>query len=124
MNNLSCDIVTDLLPLYVDHLTAPESEKQIKEHLAACESCRKVYEQMTAGEPKAKKETRKVDVFKKIKKSHLKAVFSTVKSKALVTSLVNDSFPNDMEQSAGGSDKYDITTITIPVAKNGTMVFL
>lgn len=78
MNNLSCDIVTDLLPLYVDHLTAPESEKQIKEHLAACESCRKVYEQMTAGEPRAKKETRKVDVFKKIKKSHLRVVVCLV----------------------------------------------
>ncbi len=73
-NNLSCDIVMDLLPLYAEHLTAPESDRQIGEHLADCESCRRAYEQMTVGEPTVKKETRKIDVFKKIKKSHLRVV--------------------------------------------------
>ncbi|MCD7748093.1 MAG: zf-HC2 domain-containing protein [Firmicutes bacterium] len=39
----NCDIVRDLLPLYIDHETSEESSEMIKEHLAECEECREIY---------------------------------------------------------------------------------
>ena len=40
-------------------------------------------------------------------------------SKAVTTFLAKDSFPKVIEQSAGGKERIDITTITIPVVKKG-----
>jgi hypothetical protein len=36
----NCDVVTDLLPLYVDGVCSEESKKLVEEHLEECEACR------------------------------------------------------------------------------------
>lgn len=41
-----CAIVKDLLPLYQEEMTAPESKEYIQTHLDNCEDCRKEWEQM------------------------------------------------------------------------------
>ncbi len=41
MNN--CQIIRDLLPLYEDRETRPETTIAVKEHLAECEDCREYY---------------------------------------------------------------------------------
>ena len=43
---MDCNVIKDLLPLYVDECCSEESAKLIADHLAICESCRKVYSQM------------------------------------------------------------------------------
>ncbi len=43
---MNCDVIKDLLPLYVDECCSEESEKLVAEHLATCENCRKVHSQM------------------------------------------------------------------------------
>ena len=45
-DNLDCNVIMDLLPLYVDECCSEESERLVAEHLEACESCRKIYDQM------------------------------------------------------------------------------
>ncbi len=40
---MNCNIVKDLLPLYEDRETRPETTAEIKEHLAECEECREYY---------------------------------------------------------------------------------
>ena len=45
---LNCHIVRDLLPSYLEHLTAPETEAELAEHLAACPDCRAVKAAMEA----------------------------------------------------------------------------
>ena len=37
---ISCDIIKDLLPLYVDHLTSEDSNRLIKEHVKTCKVCK------------------------------------------------------------------------------------
>ena len=64
----SCEMIRDLLPLYVEHLTSPETEKEIKAHLAECAACREIYEEMTAPEPSRKEPIPEVDGLKKVKK--------------------------------------------------------
>ena len=41
-----CEIVNDLLPLYVDDIISEEGRKMVEEHLASCEDCRNAAEKM------------------------------------------------------------------------------
>lgn len=44
MNN--CEIVKDLLPMYIDGLCSDTSNKLVKQHLSTCSHCKQIYEQM------------------------------------------------------------------------------
>ena len=37
--SMSCDIIKDLLPLYLDGVCSNDSKLKIEEHIASCESC-------------------------------------------------------------------------------------
>lgn len=39
--SIPCTLVRDLLPLYIERLTAEDSDRLLREHLTACEDCRK-----------------------------------------------------------------------------------
>ena len=41
-----CDIVLDLLPLYIEQRTCKESDIYIENHLEVCEECKEVYHLM------------------------------------------------------------------------------
>lgn len=45
-NTLDCNIVRDMLPLFVENLTSQESNTAIQQHLELCEDCRKYLENM------------------------------------------------------------------------------
>lgn len=45
---MECNIVKDLLPLYIDDCCSAESAKAVAEHLCSCERCRAVHEAMLA----------------------------------------------------------------------------
>lgn len=40
MNNISCEIIQDLLPLYCDGVCSEESKKAVLAHVQTCEKCR------------------------------------------------------------------------------------
>lgn len=46
---ITCDVIEDLLPLYVDDVASGDSRALIEEHLNECESCRKTLENMREG---------------------------------------------------------------------------
>ncbi len=43
---MDCNVIKDLLPLYVDECCSEESVSLVAEHLESCESCRRTYNQM------------------------------------------------------------------------------
>jgi hypothetical protein len=45
-NQLTCSIVQDLLPNYIEKMTSDETNKVIEQHLDSCENCKSAYEQM------------------------------------------------------------------------------
>lgn len=47
MTNKDCDIIQDLLPLYIDSCCHPGSRELVEEHLKTCPACQKVYGAMT-----------------------------------------------------------------------------
>lgn len=71
--NKDCDIIADLLPLYLEEITNPETNCFMEEHLAECENCRKNYQWMKSSftevfsEEKKRKKGKKAKMFKKVK---------------------------------------------------------
>lgn len=48
MHDHECDVVRDLLPLYIENRTGDESNRLIRRHLEQCIECSEVYRNMTA----------------------------------------------------------------------------
>ena len=48
---MDCDVICDLLPLYVEGMASPGSCRLIEEHLSACETCRKTFAQIKEPAP-------------------------------------------------------------------------
>ena len=59
MSNIECDLVADLLPIYIDGKASEASRKFIEEHIKTCQDCRDIYEAMTADMELPKPEKRK-----------------------------------------------------------------
>lgn len=51
MNKIACDVIKDLLPLYVDDVCSEKTKDLIEEHLAGCEECQKYYEALQENTP-------------------------------------------------------------------------
>ncbi|PYI52572.1 zf-HC2 domain-containing protein [Paenibacillus flagellatus] len=49
MSKSECDIVKDLLPLYVDDVCSEASGRMIREHLAVCGDCKDEWEHLRSG---------------------------------------------------------------------------
>ena len=47
-NELTCEVVQDLLPSYVDHLTSDITNTAIVSHVKNCEDCRRILAAMQA----------------------------------------------------------------------------
>ena len=45
-NSRDCDLVQDLLPLYLDDACSASSKKVVEEHLAECAACREVVQKL------------------------------------------------------------------------------
>ena len=43
---ISCDVIEDLLPLYVDDMVSEDSRQLVEEHLKACPTCRRMQEEI------------------------------------------------------------------------------
>ena len=47
----NCNIIRDLLPLYVENLTSEDSNQFVMEHLHSCEECTNILKDMTCDLP-------------------------------------------------------------------------
>lgn len=46
MHKVSCNIIKDMLPLYVDEVVSSDTRNLVNEHLKDCSACQKKYEAM------------------------------------------------------------------------------
>lgn len=79
-NDLTCAVVRDLLPSYVEGLTSEETNRAVDAHLAECAGCTARKKAMTEPEePVEQEETAKeVDYLKKVKRRRWKWVVGAV----------------------------------------------
>ncbi len=71
---MKCEMIRDLLPLYIDGLTSEESNKEIEKHLKSCKECQLYYKEMT-GEIQSParisdEELKDVELIKKVKRKN------------------------------------------------------
>ncbi|WP_296116314.1 zf-HC2 domain-containing protein [uncultured Eubacterium sp.] len=79
MNQISCDMVQDLLPLYQDGLLRDSTKDAVRQHLEQCSACRHVYEQLKMPVALEKNETEQgVERFQAMVKKNRKAVESKI----------------------------------------------
>ena len=43
---MKCEIIKDLIPLYLDKVCSEDSRKLVEEHLAECSECRKYMKEL------------------------------------------------------------------------------
>ncbi len=46
MQKVTCDVIKDLMPLYVDDVLSNDSKKLVEEHIAECDKCRELYKKI------------------------------------------------------------------------------
>ena len=78
-NDLTCGVVRDLLPSYVEGLTSPESNTAVERHLSECPDCAQLRTAL-AGAPKqaAPEDAKEVDYLKKVKRRGWRRVAAAV----------------------------------------------
>ena len=84
---LSCEMVVDLLPGYLDNTCSGESRQAVEEHLASCDACRTLVEELCA-EPKEMKEVPALNEVEVLKKTSWVISKRTVGAAAGVTAIV------------------------------------
>lgn len=81
-NDLTCAVVRDLLPPYVEGLTEEETNEAVERHLAECQECRERREAMGADAGEQAAEEKELDYLKTVKKKSahraVKAVAATI----------------------------------------------
>lgn len=89
-NDLTCEVVQDMLPSYVDGLTSDVSNQAVEQHMKTCESCRKLYSEMREpmngedvseindGQKADSKKSSEIDYLKKIRKRNRMRILAAV----------------------------------------------
>lgn len=77
---IPCEVIRDLMPLYVDKLTSQVTGQEIEAHMAVCEACRECCRRLRAGiekqeEERKRESEREVDYLKKVKSKSNKKLF-------------------------------------------------
>lgn len=79
-----CDIISDLLPLYLEKKTSAESGEFIKEHVEHCQECRKNLKLMGTSYEEVFEKSRKTGTTKGRKKFSKNKIFGRAKGKIFV----------------------------------------
>ena len=87
-DKLSCAIVRDLLPSYVEGLTEEKTNRAVAAHLAQCADCARRYQAMTApGDGVHTEEAREVDYLKAVRRRNRNKVILAVAAVLLLVTL-------------------------------------
>lgn len=90
----TCEIVRDLLPLYIDDVCGADSRKLVEEHLAVCEACRREYRLMKYPAPVEKEKEDFAAVEEQILKEGKERIETGVKQRLVDKILWLDIFLN------------------------------
>lgn len=84
-NDLTCGVVRDLLPSYVENLLGEESREAVDRHLETCPACTAQKEAMAARTgPEPEEAAKEVDYLRRVKKGTVKKIVLAVVCTALV----------------------------------------
>lgn len=71
MNKLSCDVIRDLIPTYVDEICSADTKIIVEQHLQECRDCRNLVKMMQETEIVSEESgAKEIDYMRRIKKYH------------------------------------------------------
>lgn len=86
---IECDIIRDLMPLYVEKMVSDKSKEAIDIHLQECDECRTIYEKMVLPEPQVQFNTDSAESFQKyVKKKKWRFGWKVALISAIVAMLL------------------------------------
>ena len=83
-NDLTCGVVRDLLPSFVEGLTGPETDAAVEAHLAACPACARLRWDMAAPEGEQAETAKEVDYLKAVRRKNTRRVAAAIVCTALL----------------------------------------
>lgn len=88
-NNLTCELVEDLMPSYIDGLTSEVTNNAMREHIAHCDKCKAKLDNMKEpySEGKIEEEKKEIDFLKKARKRNIKTVISSIVAIILIVAV-------------------------------------
>lgn len=63
---MNCEIIKDLIPLYIDRCCSEESANEVEKHLKECENCKSLFDMMNSENLKEKNESFEIKKLSKI----------------------------------------------------------
>ena len=73
-NDLSCEIVRDLLPSYLDGIASGETRAAVERHMAECSDCRETLRRMREPEETPPPEEKEIDYLKTVRRRSFRKV--------------------------------------------------
>ena len=77
-NDLSCEVVRDLLPSYLDGVASDASKDAVERHMEECPDCRETLRRMKEPEETALTEEKEIDYLKKVRRQSSRKVTTIV----------------------------------------------
>lgn len=87
MNKISCDIVKDLIPLYVDDVCSEDSKKMVETHLSECDPCQRELNNLKADITIPKKEFENNNAEYRVLKN-IATIWNRSKIKAFIKGII------------------------------------
>lgn len=85
MEKITCNVIQDILPLYIDHEVCDDTERLVEAHLQECESCRSLFHDLEkeflapADSKEAEKEAEELKSFKRfLSRKKLRTIFVSI----------------------------------------------
>lgn len=94
-NNLTCEIVEDLMPSYIDGLTSEVTNKAVREHLSQCGKCNAKLDTMSEpySEDKIEQEKQEIDFLKKNRRKNIRTKLISLLAVVLVVAVAVCTLP-------------------------------
>lgn len=83
-NDLSCAVVRDLLPSYLDGVASEETKTAVERHMEECPDCRETLRRMKEPEETAPAEEKEIDYLKKVRRQSSRKVTVILAAVALL----------------------------------------
>lgn len=110
-NNLTCEVVEDLMPSYIDGLTSDVTNKAVREHLSQCGKCNAKLDAMAEPccEDKIEQEKKEIDFLKKNRRKNIGTKLISLLAVVLVVAVTVSTLPYMIRDTAGeGMIAYDL----------------
>lgn len=83
-NELSCDVVRDLLPSYAEGLVSQETTEAVKMHLKDCDKCKQLMNLLVSKSNKDKADIKDIDYLKSIRRKNHRRVLASILATGLI----------------------------------------